>query len=125
MNQGYVDMPTAAEASEAAAGAIAVRPAPSAIKRPADNIRRDERNVFATMAVFGGITSWVPLVIVLALPLTYISAILALIFALRKDSRKGLSAALVGVTLGTAALGVHLAVAAVGGAVGWIGSALG
>lgn len=92
--------------------------------RPADHIRRDERNVFATMAVFGGISSWVPLVIVLALPLTYVAAVLALIVAIRRDSRKGLSAALVGVALGTAALAVHLAVAAVGGAVGWIGSAL-
>lgn len=76
--------------------------------RVADHMARDQRNVFATMAVFGGIASWVPLVIVLAFPLTYLCALLAVITAVRKDRRRGLKAAWVGVILATAALFVHI-----------------
>lgn len=89
---------------------------------PADNLRKDGRNLFATMAVFAGIASWVPLVIVLALPLTYICATLAVITAVRSDARKGLKAAWVGVVLATVALLVHLAIVSVGFIFGWAGS---
>lgn len=91
---------------------------------PADNIQKDGRNVFATMAVFAGIASWVPLVIVMALPLTYISALLAVVTAVRKDARHGLKAAWIGVVLGTTALVVHVSIAALGGVVGLIGDLL-
>lgn len=94
------------------------------IHPPADNIRKDGRNVFATMAVFAGISAWVPLVIVLAFPLTYLCAALALITALRSDSRKGLKAAWVGVILATVALAVHLTIAAIGFLAGWMGSSI-
>lgn len=76
--------------------------------RIADHMQRDQRNVFATMAVFAGIASWVPLVIVLAFPLTYLCALLALITAVRKDRRRGLKAAWVGVILATVALVIHV-----------------
>lgn len=88
---------------------------------PADNLRKDGRNLFATMAVFAGIASWVPLVIVMALPLTYLCASLALATSIRRDSRKGLKAAWVGVVLATTALIVHLAIAGIGFVVGWGG----
>lgn len=89
-----------------------VDPAPSP-PRPtsgvADHMRKDRRNVFATMAVFAGISSWVPLVIVLAFPLTLVCALLALVTALHKDQRRGLKAAGVGVFLAVTALAAHLA----------------
>lgn len=79
-------------------------------QRISDHLRKDERNVFATMAVFAGIASWVPLVIVLAFPLTLLCAALALLTAIRKDRRRGLKAAWVGVVLAVSALALHLAV---------------
>lgn len=82
--------------------------------RIADHLRRDKRNVFATMAVFAGIASWVPLVIVLAFPLTLVCAVLALVTAVRKDQRRGLKAAWVGVVLAVSALALHLAVTLAG-----------
>ena len=99
----------------------AVKPRAPRVRRspPGDHIRKDQRNVFATMAVFAGIGSWVPLVIVLAFPLTFVCATLALVTALRSDARKGLSAAWVGVVLATAALFVHLLVVAIGFFAGW------
>ena len=99
----------------------AVKPQTPPLRRrpPGDHIRKDKRNVFATMAVFAGIGSWVPLVIVLAFPLTFVCATLALVTALRSDSRKGLSAAWVGVVLATAALLTHILVVAIGFLAGW------
>lgn len=103
--------------------ATSVKPTTNSVAH-ADNIRKDGRNVFATMAVFAGIASWVPLVIVLALPLTYLSALLAVITAVRRDARRGLKAAWVGVVLGTIALIVHISIAALGGVVGLAGDLL-
>lgn len=102
------------------AESIAKATVPRARRRPpGDHIRKDKRNVFATMAVFAGIGSWVPLVIVLAFPLTFVCATLALVTALRSDARKGLSAAWIGVLLATAALLVHLLIVAIGFFAGW------
>ena len=89
---------------------------------PADNIARDGRNVFATMAVFAGISSWVPLVIVVALPLTYAAALLALLTGVMRNRRRGLKAAWVGVVLATAAAVVHVLFAGIGGLIGIVGT---
>lgn len=86
-----------------------------------DNLRKDGRNVFATMAVFCGIASWVPLVIVMAFPLTFVCALLALITARMKAQRNGLGAAAIGIALAIAALALQLSVAALGGIFGVIG----
>lgn len=82
--------------------------------RIADHMQRDQRNVFATMAVFGGIASWVPLVIVLAFPLTFLCAFLALVTSIRKDQRHGLKAAWIGVVLASVALAIHVSATVAG-----------
>lgn len=96
----------------------------SRLHPPADNIRKDGRNLFATMAVFAGIASWVPLVIVLAFPLTFLCAGLAIVTSIRRDSRKGLKAAWIGVVLATTAMIVHLSIVAIGFMIGWAGASL-
>ncbi len=88
--------------------------------KPADNMRKDQRNVFATMAVFAGISSWVPLVIVVAFPLTLMCALLALATSKRAHQKNGLKAAGVGVALATAALLAHILFAMTGLMVSYI-----
>ncbi len=91
-------------------------------KNKHDNLSRDRRNVFATMALFAGIVSWVPLVIVVAFPLTIVSALAALLTATRRSQRRGLNAAGVGVLLAISAAAVHLSVAGLGALVGSCGA---
>lgn len=90
-----------------------------------DNIRRENRNVFAVMTLFAGICSWVPLVIVVAFPLALASALLSLVTVWRHRSRRGFSATIFGLILAVTAVCVHLAVAGLGGIIGWIGHWLG
>ena len=85
---------------------------------PRDNMNRDNRNVFATMALFAGIASWVPLVIVVAFPLTIVAALVAVVTATRGSQRRGLNAAGVGVLLALSAAVVHLSVAGLGAFIG-------
>ena len=73
------------------------------------------------MAVFSGIASWVPLVIVVAFPLTIVCALLALLTAPLRGHRRGLSAAGIGVLLALAALVLHVSIAALVGVFGFIG----
>jgi hypothetical protein len=94
-------------------------------ERVRDNIRKEDRNIFAVMALFGGICSWVPLVIVVAFPLTLVAAVLSVFTVWRRQSRRGFGAMMFGLILAITALATHLAVASLGGVVGWIGRALG
>lgn len=93
----------------------------SSTRAVSDNLRKDKRNVFAVMALFSGIASWVPLVIVMALPVTVVCWVLALVTAGRADSHRGVSAAWIGLALAGAALVLHMLVASLGGLVWWIG----
>lgn len=90
-----------------------------------DGIRGERRNVFAVMTLFAGICSWVPLVIVVAFPLAVFSAVLSVATVWRKESRRGFNATVFGLVLACSALFTHLAVASLGGIVGWIGRACG
>lgn len=89
-----------------------------------DNLRKDKRNVFAVMAVFSGIASWVPLVIVMAFPLTIVCWLLALLTAPKAETRNGINAAWIGLFLALGALVLHMSIAALGGIVGFIGDLL-
>ena len=62
------------------------------------------------LALFCGITAWVPWVVVLAAPLAWAFALTALWAARKRDARKGLDAAAWGAGLALAALLFHMAV---------------
>lgn len=93
--------------------------------RPSDNIERENRNVFAVMTLFAGICSWVPLVIVVAFPLTIVAALLSLFTVWRRKSRRGFGATVFGLSLSFTAVVTHLLVASLGGVVGIVGRQLG
>lgn len=118
----------ATNADEGATSALTARLAErrqSNSARPSDNILRENRNIFAVMTLFAGICSWVPLVIVVAFPLTILAAILSLFTVWRKKSRRGFGATIFGLSLSFTAVATHLLVASLGGVVGVVGHWLG
>lgn len=79
-------------------------------RAPPNRMQEERRNVLALLALFCGIASWVPWIVVITAPLAWGFAIAAHVTALRRNQRRGLQLAWLGALL--AALGVllHLAI---------------
>jgi small neutral amino acid transporter SnatA (MarC family) len=70
-------------------------------------------NLFAFLTLMCGITSWVPIIVVITAPLTFGFFVLAHVFARRKGHRGRLHAAWTGLALTLMALGLQVALAGV------------
>ena len=77
-----------------------------------------ERNNIALIALMCGIISWVPLVALLAAPLTLVFAVWALFRARTTKYRRGTSAAFYGVALAAISVAIQFAVISTGSIVG-------
>ncbi len=83
------------------------------------------KNLPAFVALFCGVASWVPLIIVITGPLTFLFAGLAVVNARRRDDRTQLSLAWWGIVLALGSVGLQGALAALAGGIGWFGRVLG
>lgn len=77
-------------------------------------------NPFAFLTLMCGITSWVPLIIVITAPLTPVFFVLAHVFARRRGMEGRLHAAWTGLLLTCMSLGLQLALAGVAAVPGMI-----
>lgn len=85
-------------------------PGPTPAATTHSRMHQERRNIFALLALFCGITAWVPWVVVLAAPLAWIFAIAAHVTALRRDQRRGLQLAWAGAVLAALGVALHLAI---------------
>lgn len=80
-------------------------------------------NPFAFLALMCGITSWVPLIIVITFPLTLVFFVAAHVFAWRRGLPRRLNAAWTGLVLAALSLAVQGALTGIAGIPGWIAEA--
>jgi hypothetical protein len=86
---------------------------------------RQAKNLPALVTLFCGIASWVPLIVVITGPLTFLFAGLAVLNARRRAERRQLNLAAWGVALTFGAVAVQGGFTVLAGALGWIGRGLG
>ncbi|MFT4703882.1 MAG: hypothetical protein ACI81R_001577 [Bradymonadia bacterium] len=87
--------------------------------------KKRPRNHAAMLALFCGISSWVPLIIVITGPLTFLFALIALVLSVRSGHREQLNMAGAGVILALCALAIQGGFTLLAGGLGWAGAAIG
>lgn len=84
------------------------------------------KNLPAFVALFCGVASWVPLIIVITGPLTFLFAGLAVVVARRRgEGRNQLRLAWWGILLTVGSVLLQFALAALAGGIGWVGRLFG
>ncbi len=100
------------------------RAAGSSTPQPTDRTRRERRNHFAFLSLFMGICAWVPLMILVCGPLSFLFAGLAWMTS-QKGRDRGLGAAWAGMFLTVIAALLHTSFALLASLIGWTGALLG
>jgi hypothetical protein len=100
-------------------------PAPPDARGIRDRVRQESRNQWAFLSLFMGVCAWVPLVILMAAPLSLGFAAIAFATSKRQGSTRGLGGAVYGVVLTCIAIVLHLSFALFASAIGWTGHLLG
>ena len=90
-----------------------------------DRVKQEQRNMWAFLSLFMGVCAWVPLLILLAAPLSLGFAVLAFVTARRQNHSRGIAAAGYGVFLTLFAIVLHSSFALFASAIGWGGRWLG
>ena len=90
-----------------------------------DRVKQEQRNMWAFLSLFMGVCAWVPLLILLAAPLSLGFAVIAFATSRRQHHTRGVAAAGYGVFLTLFAIVLHSSFALFASAIGWGGKWLG
>ena len=91
-------------------------------RTPAPKRSRGTGNAFSFLALMCGITSWVPLIVVITGPLTFAFFAIAHLIARREGEQRRLNAAWTGVVLALLSLALQVGLAFVAAVPGWLGA---